>query len=205
MPPARRRWRPNSTRAWIAYNDANPLLHLVYFNYSVTLRQLGDLAGSIHALRACLKLEPRFGQAHVNLGRALEDSRPDRAGHPAMARPMLDMTAEITPTSVSHRLMVAAAYRPRPGRCRPCWKRRRPHCGRRSSCGRTRRKPASIGRRSASASANGRRWSARSMSRIAPAARCDVAPDAWPAMPTTRCSSWPRPIATARRWSAGLT
>src|SRR5262245_56244001 len=53
-------------KSWIAYNDSNALLHLVYFNYSVTLRQLGDLAGSIHALRASLKLEPRFGQGHVN-------------------------------------------------------------------------------------------------------------------------------------------
>jgi predicted O-linked N-acetylglucosamine transferase (SPINDLY family) len=89
---------------WIAYNDASPYLHLVYFNYSVTLRQLDDIAGSIHALRACLKLEPRFGQAHVNLGRALEDS-----GLAAQAiqqwRSFVDLTADSTADRVTHRLM----------------------------------------------------------------------------------------------------
>lgn len=91
-------------KAWIAYNDTNPLLHLVYFNYSVTLRQMGDLAGSIHALRAALKIEPQFGQAHINLGRALED-----AGLTGQAiqqwRTYADMTAEITPDRITHRLM----------------------------------------------------------------------------------------------------
>ncbi len=92
-------------KSWIAYNDSNPLLHLVYFNYSVTLRQMGDLAGSIHALRACLKLEPRFGQGHINLGRALED-----AGLTGQAiqqwQAYAEMTSEITPERVAHRLMV---------------------------------------------------------------------------------------------------
>lgn len=92
-------------KSWIAYNDSNPLLHLVYFNYSVTLRQMGDLAGSIHALRACLKLEPRFGQGHINLGRALED-----AGLTGQAiqqwQVYAEATSEITPERAAHRLMV---------------------------------------------------------------------------------------------------
>ncbi|WP_028749785.1 hypothetical protein [Rhizobium mesoamericanum] len=92
-------------RSWIAYNDSNSLLHLVYFNYSVTLRQLGDLAGSINALRACLKIEPRFGQGHINLGRALED-----AGLTGQAiqqwQTFAEMTGEITPERVGHRLMI---------------------------------------------------------------------------------------------------
>ncbi|OWV97970.1 hypothetical protein [Rhizobium sp. R693] len=92
-------------RSWIAYNDSNPLLHLVYFNYSVTLRQLGDLSGSINALRAALKIEPRFGQGHINLGRALED-----AGLTGQAiqqwQAFAEMTAEITPERVTHRLMI---------------------------------------------------------------------------------------------------
>jgi predicted O-linked N-acetylglucosamine transferase (SPINDLY family) len=91
-------------KAWIAYNDTNPLLHLVYFNYAVTLRQIGDIAGSIHALRACLKIEPRFGQAHINLGRALEDS-----GLATQAiqqwRTYVEMTADLTPDRLLHRLM----------------------------------------------------------------------------------------------------
>ena len=91
-------------KAWIAFNDASPYLHLVYFNYSVTLRQLGDFAGSIHALRACLKLDGRFGQAHINLGRALEDS-----GLAAQAiqqwRSFVDLTADSTAERLAHRLM----------------------------------------------------------------------------------------------------
>ncbi|MFG1392366.1 O-linked N-acetylglucosamine transferase, SPINDLY family protein [Xanthobacter agilis] len=91
-------------KAWIAFNDAHPFLHLVYFNYSVTLRQSGDISGSINALRACLKLDPRFGPAHINLGRAFEDS-----GLAAQAiqqwRTYAELTAESTADQLKHRLM----------------------------------------------------------------------------------------------------
>jgi predicted O-linked N-acetylglucosamine transferase (SPINDLY family) len=91
-------------KAWIAYNDSNPLLHLVLFNYSVTLRQMGDLTGSIQALRSALKVEPSFGQAHINLGRALED-----AGLTGQAiaqwQAYAEMTTEVTPDKIAHRLM----------------------------------------------------------------------------------------------------
>jgi predicted O-linked N-acetylglucosamine transferase (SPINDLY family) len=91
-------------KVWIAFNETNPYLHLVYFNYSVTLRQLGDIAGSIHALRACLKQDALFGQAHINLGRALEDS-----GLAAQAiqqwRSFVELTAESTAERLMHRLM----------------------------------------------------------------------------------------------------
>lgn len=91
-------------KAWIAYNDTNPLLHLVFFNYSVTLRQMGDLTGSIHALRAALKIEPSFGQAHINLGRALED-----AGLAGQAieqwRSYAELTGDVTPDRINHKLM----------------------------------------------------------------------------------------------------
>ena len=92
-------------RTWIAFNDTHPLLHVVYFNYSVNLRQLGDVAGAIHALRACLKIDPRFGQAHINLGRALED-----CGSTGQAVQQwysyLDATNEITAERAGHRLMM---------------------------------------------------------------------------------------------------
>ncbi len=92
-------------KTWIAFNETHPLLHVVYFNYSVALRQLGDVTGAIHALRACLKCEPRFGQAHVNLGRALED-----CGLTAQAvqqwRSYLESTSEVTADRAAHRLMV---------------------------------------------------------------------------------------------------
>lgn len=91
-------------KVWIAFNENHPLLHLVYFNYSVILRQSGDIPGSIHALRACLKHDPRFGPAHINLGRAFEDS-----GIATQAiqqwRSFVELTAESTPDRLSHRLM----------------------------------------------------------------------------------------------------
>jgi predicted O-linked N-acetylglucosamine transferase (SPINDLY family) len=91
-------------KTWIAFNDAHPLLHLVYFNYSVAVRQLGDTAGSINALRSSIKLDPRFGAGHINLGRALEDT-----GHIEAAveqwRTYLRTTDEITPERLGHRVM----------------------------------------------------------------------------------------------------
>ncbi|HBF32205.1 glycosyl transferase [Rhizobium sp.] len=91
-------------KAWIAYNEIHPFLHLVYFNYAVTLRLAGDITGSINALNACLKLDPKFGQAHINLGRAFEDS-----GLAALAieqwRKLVEVTAESTADKVNHRHM----------------------------------------------------------------------------------------------------
>ncbi|MGV3548404.1 O-linked N-acetylglucosamine transferase, SPINDLY family protein [Rhizobium sp.] len=91
-------------KAWIAFNDANPLLHLVLFNYSVTLRQAGDLTGSIQALRSAMKVEPAFGQAHINLGRALEDA--GLAGQAIQQwQTYAELTGEITADKIGHRLM----------------------------------------------------------------------------------------------------
>ena len=60
-------------KTWIAFNADGPLVHLASFNLSIALRQSGDMAGAINALRACIKQDPCFGQAHINLGRTLED------------------------------------------------------------------------------------------------------------------------------------
>ena len=54
-------------KTWIAFNDANPLLHIACFNHSVASRQVGDIPGAIQALRQCLKLNPQFGPAHIIL------------------------------------------------------------------------------------------------------------------------------------------
>lgn len=91
-------------RTWIAYNDANPLLHLACFNYSVAARQVGDIAGAIQALRHCLKLNPQFGPAHINLGRALEESG---LANEAIQqwRSYVDVSADITADRISHRLI----------------------------------------------------------------------------------------------------
>jgi predicted O-linked N-acetylglucosamine transferase (SPINDLY family) len=91
-------------KTWIAFNETNPLLHLACFNYAVCLRGLGDVAGTINALRACLKQQPMFGPAHINLGRAFEDSGMiDQAVR--QWRVFTEETDEITAERVSHRLM----------------------------------------------------------------------------------------------------
>ena len=63
-------------KAWIAGNGGSELLHAVYFNYGVALSKLGDHAGAINALRASIRLKPDFYPPYINLGRALEDTRP---------------------------------------------------------------------------------------------------------------------------------
>ncbi|RWX76995.1 glycosyl transferase [Neorhizobium lilium] len=91
-------------KTWIAFNDTNPLLHMAYFNYSVTLRQLGDLAGAIQALRAASKIDERFGPAYINLGRALEDcGLIDQAVQ--QWRTFAGVTSDVTPDRISNRLM----------------------------------------------------------------------------------------------------
>ena len=91
-------------KTWIAFNDANPLLHLAYFNYAVSLSKAGDVAGTLHALRAAVRMSPLFGQAHINLGRTLED-----CGLTAQAvqqwRTFVDGTAEISPDRLNNRLL----------------------------------------------------------------------------------------------------
>lgn len=91
-------------KVWLAYNETHPLAHLVFFNASVVLRQMGDLAGSINMLSACLRIDPKFGQAHINLGRAFEES-----GLAVQAiqqwRRYVEATAESTPDHLLHRLM----------------------------------------------------------------------------------------------------
>ncbi len=90
---------------WVAYNDGNPLLHIAYFNYSVTLRAMGDIAGAIQALQACLKLDPKFGQGYINLGLALEDSG-QRVQAIQQWKSYVESTSEITPDRAHHRLLV---------------------------------------------------------------------------------------------------
>ena len=91
-------------KTWIAFNDGNPLLYLACFNHSVAAKQIGDAAGSIQALRHCLKLNPQFGPAHINLGRALEESG---LAHEAIQqwRSFVDVSASITADKLNHRLI----------------------------------------------------------------------------------------------------
>lgn len=91
-------------KTWIAFNEGNPLLHMACFNHAVALRQAGDAVGAIHALRACLRLDPAFGPAHINLGRTFEDcGQIDQAVRQWLA--FAEMSAETTPDRLGHRLM----------------------------------------------------------------------------------------------------
>lgn len=91
-------------KTWIAFNEGNPFRHMACFNYAVALRQAGDPVGAIHALQTCLKLDPSFGPAYINLGRAFEDSgQIDQAVRQWLT--FVEMTGEITPEKLGHRLM----------------------------------------------------------------------------------------------------
>ena len=70
-------------KIWICYNSDADFLHAVYFNYGMALVEAGDRYGAINALRDCIRLNPDFHAAYVNLGRVLEDS--GQAG-PAVAQ-----------------------------------------------------------------------------------------------------------------------
>lgn len=91
-------------KTWLAFNESQPGQQMVYFNYSVTLRQLNDLPGSINAMRAALKVDPMFGPAHINLGRAYED-----AGAAPQAiqqwKSFVESTDESTADRMSYRFM----------------------------------------------------------------------------------------------------
>ena len=98
------RLRAELYKTWIAFNSDQPLVHLAYFNYSVALREIGDLAGAINALRECARIDPKFGPARINLGRSLEDSG-DSAQALGQWRELVDSFSSVTPGSVGYKLM----------------------------------------------------------------------------------------------------
>jgi predicted O-linked N-acetylglucosamine transferase (SPINDLY family) len=55
-------------RRWIERNPSSPLLHAVHFNYSVLLRERGELGAAKEALERSLALKPDFFAARINLG-----------------------------------------------------------------------------------------------------------------------------------------
>ncbi|OCJ17680.1 glycosyl transferase [Rhizobium sp. AC44/96] len=92
-------------KTWVAFNDTNPAVHLVYFNYAVSLGQLGDRAGAIQALRACLKADPQFAPGYINLGRALEDF--GLIGQAVEQwRQYAETTNQLKPEAIGHRHMI---------------------------------------------------------------------------------------------------
>jgi len=91
-------------KLWIAFNEGHSHLHLAFFNFAVSLRDLDDLAGAINALRECVRLDPTFGPARINLGHALE-----AGGQVSLAvaqwRELADQTPAITGARVLDKLM----------------------------------------------------------------------------------------------------
>ena len=98
------RLRVEVYKNWIAFNCDHPLVHLAYFNYSVALREAGDLAGAINALQECVRVDPKFGPGRINLGRALEDGG-DNAQALGQWRELVDASASVTPGRVGDKLM----------------------------------------------------------------------------------------------------
>lgn len=91
-------------KIWIAFNGSHNYLHFAYFNFSVALRDLNDLAGAINALRECVRLDPMFSPAQINLGRALEDGGQTNLAI-AQWQELVDGMSAITGERVAHKLM----------------------------------------------------------------------------------------------------
>ena len=98
------RLRVELYKTWIAFNSDQPLVHLAYFNYSVALREAGDLAGAINALRECVRIDPKFGPARINLGRSLEDGG-DSVRALGQWRELVETFSSVTPAGLGHKLM----------------------------------------------------------------------------------------------------
>ena len=61
-------------KTWIAHNSNALLLEAAYFNYGVTLADIGDRPGAIMAFQECIRIKPDFQPCYINLGRVFEDS-----------------------------------------------------------------------------------------------------------------------------------
>jgi predicted O-linked N-acetylglucosamine transferase (SPINDLY family) len=59
-------------KTWLAFHSDHPLAHAVFFNFSVALGEVQDVAGSINALRDAIRIMKDFYPPYINLGNALE-------------------------------------------------------------------------------------------------------------------------------------
>ncbi len=58
--------------AWVAHNDAHPLLYAVLFNQSILLTDAGEIGSARAALERAIIANPAFIPAYINLGRVYE-------------------------------------------------------------------------------------------------------------------------------------
>jgi predicted O-linked N-acetylglucosamine transferase (SPINDLY family) len=90
---------------WIQYNQDNPLLYAVLFNYSVALTDFGKLNNARECLERAISLNPEFMQAYVNLGRVYE-----RLGNLSLAviqwSVALDKMTAINGAAITHKTML---------------------------------------------------------------------------------------------------
>ena len=96
---------PDLYKGWLALNPNDGLQHAAYFNYSVALSRVGDRAGAINALRACIRMKPDFLPPYLNLGRLLEDSGQTGAAV-AQWLEMIKALGSVNGDSVRHKLLV---------------------------------------------------------------------------------------------------
>ena len=91
-------------KTWIAFNAQHDHLYIAYYNLAALLKETGDIPGAINAFRECLRVNPRFEPARINLGRTLEDS-----GNSDLAVAEWEELIAATPTttaeSVGYKLM----------------------------------------------------------------------------------------------------
>lgn len=92
-------------KTWIAFNSDNELIHAVYFNYGVTLNDLGDRVAAINAFRTSIRIKPEFEPPYINLGRALEDSGQVNAAV-AEWMTLINQMSGITGERIHHKLTV---------------------------------------------------------------------------------------------------
>lgn len=91
-------------QTWIANHSDHPLLYAAYFNYAVTLGELGNVAGATDALHETLRLQPEFCPAYINLGSFYERlGRPDRAVGQWAA--MVNLFPAVTGDTIVHKTM----------------------------------------------------------------------------------------------------
>ena len=90
-----------SARRFVERNKAGAAY--VYFNYGVTLNDLGDRVGAINAFRTSIRIKPEFEPPYINLGRALEDTGQTGAAVAEWMK-LINKLGGVTGDTVAHKL-----------------------------------------------------------------------------------------------------